>query len=306
MSEEIICLNPQFSTTRRVTRKKSEYVNELGEKFETSLFWPIGAERKAEGGLRTQGYFKQNLPEKPLITIVTVVYNGAACIEETILSVLSQAYDNIEYLIIDGASTDDTIKIIQKYQNAVDYYFSEPDKGLYDAMNKGAMLSFGEWVNFMNAGDRLLLLDTTSLFKRLATTTCYYFDERYSKIIRRPLSKLFLCRNTPCHQAVFYKKEEFLLYKLDYPVIADFEQMTRLCKDSIFHRYHGSIVYYAKPGISSVCNSQKSLRHSWERAKIIYANIGLFYFFVAVFHMLRVRLRSFVLGRMSDNSALSS
>jgi len=77
------------------------------------------------------------MKNKPLISIVTVVYNGEEFLEETIKSVVSQTYKNIEYIIIDGGSTDGTVDIIKKYEDKIDYWVSEPDSGIYDAMNKG-------------------------------------------------------------------------------------------------------------------------------------------------------------------------
>jgi cellulose synthase/poly-beta-1,6-N-acetylglucosamine synthase-like glycosyltransferase len=82
---------------------------------------PESSYTKNEGGLRTQGSFKRNLSDQPLVTIITVVFNAEKYLEETILSVLNQTFDNIEYIIMDGGSTDSTIDIINKYNDAIDY-----------------------------------------------------------------------------------------------------------------------------------------------------------------------------------------
>ena len=90
---------------------------------------------------------------KPLITVITVVYNGEAYLEKTILSVINQTYESVEYIIIDGGSTDGTIDIIKKYKSKINYWINEAYNGIYDAMNKGIKLATGDWINFMNAGD---------------------------------------------------------------------------------------------------------------------------------------------------------
>ena len=87
------------------------------------------------------------------ISIITICYNCKNVIEKTILSVVRQTYTNIEYIIIDGASTDGTVDVINKYADKINYFVSEPDKGIYDAMNKGLNAATGDWVIFMNAGD---------------------------------------------------------------------------------------------------------------------------------------------------------
>lgn len=112
--------------------------------------------RLGEGGLRTQGLFKASQPGKPLVSILTVVFNSVRFLEETILSVLSQDYDNLEFIIIDGGSTDGTVELIRKYEHAINYWISEPDKGISDAFNKAIVVATGDYVNFQGAGDYLV------------------------------------------------------------------------------------------------------------------------------------------------------
>lgn len=106
-----------------------------------------------EGGGRSRGKRKSTLPGRPLVTVVTVVRNGEDHLEEAIRSVLSQDYANIEYIVVDGASTDGTLEIIRRYDERIDYWVSEPDAGIYEAMNKGIALATGELIGLLNADD---------------------------------------------------------------------------------------------------------------------------------------------------------
>ena len=92
-------------------------------------------------------------PAKPKISIITVALNDSDGMDKTLASILSQDYDPIELIIIDGGSTDGTLGVIKKYENRISWWISEPDYGPYDAMNKGLNRTTGEWVCFMNAGD---------------------------------------------------------------------------------------------------------------------------------------------------------
>ena len=91
----------------------------------------------------------------PKLTIITIVYNNVRDVERTINSVLNQTYQNIEYIIIDGQSTDGTLAVIEKYRSKISKIISERDKGIYDAMNKGLAMATGDYVLFMNSGDEL-------------------------------------------------------------------------------------------------------------------------------------------------------
>ena len=105
------------------------------------------------GGNRGRGVVRRSEPGKPLISIVTVVWNGVETLERTIKSVLGQGYDNIEYILVDGASNDGTLDLIRSYEGQVDYWVSEEDGGIYDAMNKGIGLCTGEFIALINADD---------------------------------------------------------------------------------------------------------------------------------------------------------
>ena len=152
-AEDIFVLDERYSTTRRVTKTEPVIVNKPEDKIKTQVFLPPNPEKKCEGGLRPQGYFKRNAEDKPLISVITVVFNGEKHIEETIQSVINQTYDNVEYIIIDGDSTDGTLDIIRQYECQIDYWVSEPDRGIYDAFNKGLKLSTGVKIGFIGSDD---------------------------------------------------------------------------------------------------------------------------------------------------------
>jgi len=150
-----ICLDENYSTTRLVTKEKPEIVNKPEDKFETVLFLPECEGRKGEGGLRAQGYFKNSYEDKPLISIITVVFNGEKALKSTIEAVFSMPNKNLEYIIIDGGSNDNSLNIIKNCENKIDYWLSEKDNGIYDAMNKGARVANGSYLLFANADDIL-------------------------------------------------------------------------------------------------------------------------------------------------------
>lgn len=106
-----------------------------------------------QGGLKTRGVIKKSLIGAPLVSIITPVFNGRLFLDETIRSVLGQTYRNIEYIIIDGGSTDGTLEIIEKYKDQLDYWLSEKDSGMYEAVNKGLKIASGDILAYLNSDD---------------------------------------------------------------------------------------------------------------------------------------------------------
>lgn len=111
------------------------------------------AEADKEGGLRTKGVYKEDTEDNPLITYITVVYNRESTLERCMKSVWEQTYKNVEYIIVDGNSTDGSLKLIEENADKIDYYISQPDTGIYNAMNKGISLARGRFLCFMNSDD---------------------------------------------------------------------------------------------------------------------------------------------------------
>jgi glycosyltransferase involved in cell wall biosynthesis len=178
-----------------------------------------------------------NFEEKPLISIITVVFNALDVLEMTIISVLDQTYDNIEYILIDGGSTDGTIDLIKNYEDKIAYWVSEPDNGIYDAMNKGLKIATGKWVNFMNAGDTFLNNNIISeISVSFPDADILYGD--YNKIWRdhveiiKPPRKInrftLLVYFGINHQTLFAKKGLISGFNCKYTIAADYDWLLRL------------------------------------------------------------------------------
>ena len=158
----------------------------------------------------------------PLISVITVCYNAASCIEKTILSVINQTYSNIEYIIIDGGSTDGTIDIVNKYKDRISVIVSEKDKGIYDAMNKGVTYATGEWVNFMNAGDTFYNSNVvTELFKdNIEEKYTVVFGDtnvitQYKEIFVNYGYKKMHKYMPSCHQSIFCRRNILMKYPFE-------------------------------------------------------------------------------------------
>ncbi|MEP6844368.1 MAG: glycosyltransferase family 2 protein [Panacibacter sp.] len=195
---------------------------------------------------------KDNLP---FISIITVVYNGASFLEATIQSVISQGYGVIEYIIIDGASTDGTIEIIKKHEHKLSYWISEPDKGIYDAMNKGIEKATGSFVYFINCGDTLLSIPGDL---RNSEADMFCFPVETNTGLRKPkLGFTFFLTNTLPHQGIFYKKSADVFFDCTYKVFADYALNIDFRKSGKQIKMHNEpvIAYHSLDGVS---NNKKS------------------------------------------------
>ncbi len=193
------------------------------------------------------------------ITIVTVVYNGADTIEGTLKSVISQTYKNIQYIVIDGGSTDGTLDIVNRYMDKIDVFISEPDKGIYDAMNKGIAMATGSVIGLLNADDvyqnEMVLQKVADCLKFSNVDACYA-DLVYvspndtNRVLRYWKSRdyeqgLFLSGWMPAHPTFYVKRtiyERFGLFDLNYKLQSDFELTLRF-----MHVHHIRTKYI--PGI---------------------------------------------------------
>ncbi len=210
---------------------------------------------------------KSSKTEYPLISIITVVYNGAACLEETIKSVIEQDYDRIEYIVVDGGSTDGTLDIIQKYARAghIAKYISEPDHGISDAFNKGISLSSGEIIGLINSDDRYLpgiMRHVAGAYSKFGAGSILHGNiilDRGSKKIRirpRPQPALWIYVDSPFnHPATFIPKkvyERVGLYSTAYRFAMDYDFYARAMGKGIEFRYLNlDIAFFSEAGRST-------------------------------------------------------
>jgi glycosyltransferase involved in cell wall biosynthesis len=222
---------------------------------------------------------------KPVLSVITIVYNNARDIERTLLSVLNQTYDGIEYIVVDGASNDGTLEIIKRYESRIAKLISEKDKGIYDAMNKGLALATGDYVVFMNSGDEFYATDTVA--KVIATSPdadIYYGetemvnDERESLGQRRHKApakfnwRSFKYGMSVSHQAIYIKRSLVEPYDPRYQLSADIDWIIRAAKKAKkIVRVDGYVAKYLVGGMSKAKHKQSLL----ERFDIMKRHYGL-------------------------------
>jgi glycosyltransferase involved in cell wall biosynthesis len=243
----------------------------------------------------------------PVFSVITVTYNADKALEHTILSVLNQTHPAIEYLIIDGASTDGTVDIIKQYETGISYWISEPDRGLYDAMNKGLEKASGDYVWFLNAGDTLKNMDTVekiaSVCEKNRMPDILYgetdltdangkvFARRRLRTPRQLTWKSFRMGMLVSHQALIVKREIAPSYNLKYRFSADFDWCIRCMKKAgsivdsqlriINYQYEGTTTANRKASLKEryqiMCEYYGTIptqiRHLWFAARFYWAAI---------------------------------
>lgn len=244
------------------------------------------------------------------ISIITVCLNAKDTIEETLLSIINQTYNDIELIVIDGASTDGTLEIIDKYKDRISHFISEPDSGIYDAMNKGIKLASGDFIFFLNANDvfydeKVLenVVNASTENKDAKTQAKILFgdveyiskDKKTSQILRFNNIKddFSLILSNICHQCIFYHKslfEGFGLYSNQFKIYSDWDfNIKCLVENKIQALYLPLIV--SKFQLGGICSSEKNKQIcSKEKKDLVKKYYPNFYFLIIANEFLRKRL----------------
>jgi len=222
----------------------------------------------------------------PKLSIITIAYNCANDLENTIRSVLDQTFTDIEYIIVDGGSTDGSLDVIKKYEKSLSKWVSETDKGIYDAMNKGLKMATGEYVLFLNAGDILFDKNTLQLipFLNYPAADVFYgetlsVDEKGNELGLRPKKlphdlnwKHFRNGMVVCHQSILIKRKLAPTYNMDYKLSSDVEWVLKCLKNSDQIIFTGTIISRFLEGGASKQRHGESLK---ERFSIMKEYFGL-------------------------------
>jgi glycosyltransferase involved in cell wall biosynthesis len=224
------------------------------------------------------------------LTIITINYNNNEGLIKTIESVINQTWNDFEFIIIDGGSTDESVSTIKKYDKYINYWVSENDKGVYDAMNKAIQLSKGTYVNFMNSGDyyftNTVLEEIQHKFINnigiLYGDSFYFNDQGYDKIEKTPSKFSFthFVNSGINHQASFIKRDlffKYFMYNIEYKIGADWEFFLYvICKKNETYEHVGkTICYYDFSGMSAV--PENLHLYNTEREIILNKHFPLFY-----------------------------
>lgn len=238
-----------------------------------------------QGGLRTRGIEKQPGDGLPLISIIMVTWNAERHFRQALESVISQDYRHREIIIIDGGSVDGTLDIIREYEDSVDYWVSEKDSGIYDAMNKGLLLSRGDWVGFKNADDWYSPGALRLLAEKAAAEpeVGLWYGNSYSVLQENPLKLApFITDHRSIgsnpgidHRCSFVKAtwHRQCLFDLQYRLAADLDVFWRLKEAGLLFKHTGAFMAYKRFGGASDGTSilSESFRINRRHAGLMFA-----------------------------------
>jgi len=205
-----------------------------------------------------------------VVSIITVVLNDMKGLEKTIQSMINQTYDNVEYIIIDGGSTDGTLDIIKKYEDKIDYWVSERDRGIYDAMNKGIDVASGNGLLFLNAGDYFV----GKVLSKKIVIPCF-LNVKYKNFFNKLVDvKIKNYKNglPTCHQGILFENKK-IHYDTSYKIASDYDFYLRHGYTSLKFVISNGYIYYDNDGFSKV----NELVRDKEISDIIYKNFSIFY-----------------------------
>lgn len=242
----------------------------------------------------------------PTFSIITVVYNNVRDIEHTLKSVVSQSYKHVEYIVIDGLSTDGTLDVIEKYRPQVSVILSEKDNGIYDAMNKGLALATGDYVLFLNSGDELYSKETLANLAEVSEGADIIYGETFLINEQREIIgerrhkvpayfnwKSFRYGMNICHQAIYIKRTIAEPYDLQYKLCADIDWVIKAAKkSSITVNAHQHVARYLVGGMSKQ-RHRESLKERYDIFQKYYGRIpNLFNHFIIALKMIVYRIKN--------------
>jgi len=231
----------------------------------------------------------------PLISIITVVLNGEHCLEETILSIIGQTYENLEYIIVDGGSSDGTVDVIRQYEHHIKHWISEPDNGLYDAMNKGMdFASKDGYFWFINAGDAIYSHDTLEKVFSLNPSMDVYYGrtalidrsgslKKITKVPNRLDWKAMHKGMILSHQSIIAKKEFVPNYNLQYRYVSDHDWVINILKktnrifntDLVLSKYR--LGGFSQENFFGCWRDRFAIINNHYSSYYVYKNYGLFF-----------------------------
>jgi len=246
---------------------------------------------RLQGGKR----LRETRPDIPLVSIITVVFRDSKELLPLLHNVVERKGPEAEFIIVDGGSTDGTVDLLRKFDDQIDYWISEPDAGIYDAMNKGISLASGQFILHINAGDRLEHIPVPELKQCLAAGTdiaCFSVNlVGWGNFPPRPGFRLFL-DNSISHQGTFYRRTSHPGYDLSFPFLADFD-----CNQKMILKSRMKTAFF-----NEVVAERLSIGVSKTRAadreiyRVVKKNMGQFYALVAVVWRALAPTRTWIKG----------